>query len=65
MLAIFQFGPLCYWLNTYWGGSLAAAAGCLVFGSLPRLRRNGRPRDALLLGLGLAVHWLVRPLKPH
>ena len=38
LLAVIEFGPLSQWTNSYWGGALAAAAGCLVFGSLPRLR---------------------------
>ena len=37
-LAVMEFGPLNIWMNSYWGGALPAAAGCLVFGALPRLR---------------------------
>ena len=62
-LAVMEFGPLCQWMNSYWGGSLSAAAGCLVFGTLPRLRAAGRRRDAILLGLGLAIHLLTRPYE--
>lgn len=60
LLAVIQFGPLSQWTNSYWGGSLAAAAGCLVFGALPRLREQGRARDAALLGAGLGLHVLTR-----
>src|SRR5579871_3881937 len=63
VLAVIEFGPLCTWTNSYWGGSLAAASGCLVFGALPRLRRDGRVRDALLLGVGLALHLLTRQFE--
>ncbi len=63
VLAVLEFGPLCPWMNNYWGGSLAAAAGCLVFGALPRLRTSARIRDGALLGLGLAIHWLTRPYE--
>jgi hypothetical protein len=63
ILALFVCGPLQYWMNTYWGGSLAAAGGCLIFGSLPRLRAQARHRDALLLGLGLAIEGLTRPFE--
>ncbi|HZT33480.1 MAG TPA: hypothetical protein VFA33_26570 [Bryobacteraceae bacterium] len=63
LLAAFEFGPLNQWMNGYWGGAVAAAAGCLVFGALPRLRRNPRLRDALLLGAGLALHLLTRPYE--
>jgi len=62
-LAVIQFGPLRYWMNTYWGGAVPAAAGCLVFGSLPRLRANCRTRDAVLLGLGIGIQWLTRPFE--
>jgi hypothetical protein len=62
-LAVMEFGPLSQWMNGYWGGSLAAAAGCLVFGALPRLRRESRVQDALLLGLGLGIHVLTRPYE--
>jgi hypothetical protein len=50
-------------MNTYWGGALAAAAGCLVFGAMPRLRDRWRIRDAVLLGAGLAIHLLTRPFE--
>src|ERR1700753_4337246 len=51
LLAVFEFGPLSSWTNTYWGGAYTATAGCLVFGALPRLRNGWRLRNAALLGL--------------
>jgi hypothetical protein len=63
LLAVFEFGPLQHWMNTYWGGSLAAAGGCLIFGALPRLHHRASSRDAALLGVGLAVEWLTRPFE--
>jgi len=63
VLAVIQFGPLSHWMNTYWGGALAAGAGCLVFGSMPRLKNYWRIRDAVLLGIGLAIHLLTRPFE--
>ncbi len=63
LLAIFEFGPLNEWMNGYWGGAVSAAAGCLVFGSLPRLRTSGRSRDAVLLGIGLGMQLLTRPYE--
>jgi hypothetical protein len=62
-LAVLEFGPLNQWMNCYWGGALAAAAGCLVFGALPRLRNGPRTRDAVLLGVGLGIHLLTRPYE--
>lgn len=63
ILAGLAFGPLSTWMNTYWGGAVSAAAGCLVFGSLPRLHDHRRIRDAVLLGLGLGLELLTRPFE--
>lgn len=63
VLAVIEFGPLCGWMNSYWGGSVAGIAGCLVFGALPRVRSLGRPRDGALLGLGIGLHWHIRPFE--
>ena len=63
VLAAIEFGPLNQWMNDYWGGALPAAAGCLVFGALPRLRDRPRQRDAVLLGLGLALNLITRPYE--
>jgi hypothetical protein len=61
LLAVIQFGPLCLWMNCYWGGALPAAAGCLAFGSLPRLA--GARRNAIFLGIGFGLHLLTRPFE--
>jgi hypothetical protein len=63
LLAVFEFGPLSQWMNSYWGGSVAAFAGCLVFGAAARLRRGPSRRNALLLGAGLGLHVLTRPYE--
>lgn len=63
LLAVIQFGPLNQWMNSFWGGAVSACAGCLVFGALPRLREAPRSRDAVLLGLGLALQLLTRPYE--
>ncbi len=64
LLTVAEFGPLCQWANSYWGGgALAAAAGCVAFGALPRIRDYARPRDGLLLGLGFGVHILTRQFE--
>jgi hypothetical protein len=55
-LSVAQFGPLCEWINSYWGGYPAACAGCLIFGAIPRKR-------GLLLGFGIAILWLTRPFE--
>jgi hypothetical protein len=63
LLCVIEFGPLNLWMNNYWGGAVAAAAGCLVFGSLPRLIEHHRLRDGVLLGAGLGLHALTRPFE--
>ncbi|HYK18678.1 MAG TPA: hypothetical protein VEV37_11685 [Bryobacteraceae bacterium] len=63
LLAVIQFGPLNQWTNSYWGGHVAAASGCLVFGALPRIRQAVRARDGLWLGIGLALHLITRPYE--
>ena len=63
LLAVFEFGPLSQWMNSYWGGSFAAAGGCLVFGALPRLRDRGSLASGALLGVGLAMNLISRPYE--
>src|ERR1700733_14521438 len=63
LLAVVQFGPLNQRMNSYWGGAVSACAGCLIFGSLPRLRLSGNPRYAILLGLGIVFQFLTRPYE--
>ncbi|MFZ0819608.1 MAG: hypothetical protein WAM91_06030 [Candidatus Acidiferrales bacterium] len=62
-LALLQFGIFSYWMNSYWGGALAAIGGALVIGAFPRVLRGQRPRDALLLGLGAGILANTRPFE--
>jgi len=63
VLAALEFGPLCQWMNLYWGGAVSAVAGCLVCGALPRLSRAPTTRNAALLGAGLGLQLLTRPFE--
>jgi hypothetical protein len=37
-LAVLRWGILSYWVNSYWGGSVAAIGGALAFGACARIR---------------------------
>jgi len=63
LLAVLRFGTLTYWTNSYWGGTAGAIGGALVLGALPRIKSYQRIRDALLMGLGLAILANSRPYE--
>jgi hypothetical protein len=67
--AALRFGIFSYWVNSYWGGAMAATAGTLVLGAVARILRarretgEARVKDGILLALGLILLANSRPLE--
>jgi hypothetical protein len=63
MLPLLKFGFFSYWINSYWGGAVAAFGGALVMGALPRILHKHRPIHALILGIGVGILANSRPFE--
>lgn len=63
LLCLVRFGTYSYWMNTYFGGSVAAMGAALVIGSLPRLKHQLKPRYGLIFALGLGLLANSRPYE--
>jgi hypothetical protein len=63
LLALLRVDLMSYWVDSYWGGAVAATGGALVIGALPRILRRRSLRDSLLLGAGAALLANSRPLE--
>jgi hypothetical protein len=58
-----RFGVFSYWMNSYWGGAVAATGAALLMGALPRIWDRQRPRDAILFAVGAGIIAVSRPVE--
>jgi hypothetical protein len=63
VLVLLRFAVFNDWVESYWGGAVAAAGGALVVGALPRIWRAPRPRYAACMGIGAAILANSRPVE--
>jgi len=59
LLATVRIAFFSYWMNSYWGGSMAALGGALALGALARIFKARRTRDRALLGSLFAIALLI------
>jgi len=62
-LAAIKLCIVCYWINSYWGGAVAAIAGALALGALGRMLRRPARWHGILLGIGIAILANSRPYE--
>jgi len=63
LLPILRFGLFSYWMNTYWGGAVAALGSCLLLGALPRMLSRPTALRVFLFGFGIALLLNSRPFE--
>jgi hypothetical protein len=63
LIGVVNLSVSTYWMDSYWGGAVAAIGGCLVTGAYPRLRKHVTVLDSLLFALGILLLANTRPYE--
>ncbi|AEG91354.1 hypothetical protein [Ramlibacter tataouinensis] len=63
LIVAVRLGVLSFWVNSYYGGAIIAFGATLVVGALPRLLREPRWTQGLVMGLGAAILMVSRPYE--
>jgi hypothetical protein len=63
LIAVLRWGVYSYWIESYWGGAVAALGGALAVGALPRLLRKRSIWPAVTAGIGLLIMANSRPFE--
>jgi hypothetical protein len=63
LLAAIRLCTFSYWINSYWGGAVAALGGALVLGALARVRQVPSVRYGVLLAVGVVTLAHSRPFE--
>jgi hypothetical protein len=63
LVAMAEFSLVGYWMDSYWGGAVAAMGGSLVLGAVPRLAKSTSASASWTASLGLMILALSRPFE--
>jgi len=63
LIAVLRLSLISYWVDSYWGGAVAAFAGCLLLGGIIRLVATWKYQYGILVGVALFLLANSRPFE--